>query len=135
MELLMNTTLHDYPSIKKGVYYTCDIRELTDDDMENEDLDFSAMGTGDFHLFDLLLLFIIPIDSSITIKACIAFGCIISVQIGNLCTNYMFYYTDTGPLPALPFPVIVVTAYTIVLDAIIQYSNHACENPYHHYDL
>jgi len=68
-----------------------DINEVSDDDEENDDLNFPVIGLADFGLFNLLLLFVIPIHSSITIKAWIAFGCIISVLIGSLCTGHLLY--------------------------------------------
>ncbi len=106
-----------------------DINEVSDDDEENDDLNFPVIGLADFALFNLLLLFVIPIHSSFTIKAWIAFGCIVSVLIGSLCTGYLLHNRHFVFLPALPFSVVAVTAFTIIIDAIIPYSNYGCEDP------
>jgi hypothetical protein len=40
----------------------------------------------------------------------------------------MFRYVDSNDLPVLPFPTVAITGYAIFVDAIIQYSNVACES-------
>jgi hypothetical protein len=124
---LVDAVLFDYPTVPLGFYCVYDINELNDD-VDDEDC-FSVIGLGDFFFFDLLLLVVIPDNSSITTRACIAFGCMISVQFSDLCTGSMFSYVDSPSLPALPIPTIVVTAYAIVIDAIIQYSSMDCDDP------
>ena len=104
-----------------------DVNELDDDDLENDDIYFPTIGLYDFFIFDLLLLTVIPGNMSNPTRVFIAFGCIICVQIGDLCTDLMIEYFEKG-MPAIPFPMITVTAYAIIIDAIIQYSNTDCEN-------
>jgi hypothetical protein len=128
MEALVDAMLFDYPTAPRGYYCVCDINEMNDD-VENENKCDSIIGWGDFFSFDLLLLMVIPINSSITIRACTAFGCIISAQLGDLFTNFMRPYTDSNGLPALPLPTIVVCAYAIAVNVIIEYFNLDCENP------
>jgi hypothetical protein len=95
----------------------------------NDNKSFGAiLGLADIFAYNLLLLIVLPAYSSLTTTAWIAFGCIISVQIGDICTGFMFYYYDNEDMPGLPLPVIAVFTYTVVLDAIMQYSSSACED-------
>ena len=125
---LADAMLFDYPTAPRGYYYVYDINEMNDD-VENESEFNPMIGWGDFFAFDLLLLLVIPNNCSITIRTCTAFGCIISAQIGDVCTSFMRPYTDSDYLPAVPLPTIAVTAYAIAIDAIIEYSNLFCEDP------
>ncbi len=118
----------DYPTAPIGLYCTYDINE-PDDDVEDDNQSFQVIGLADFFFFNLLLLFVLPINSSIATKVCIAFVCIIIVQLGDLCTSCMLsYVSDNNGLPAAPFPTVFVTAYAIAVDVIIEYSNIDCEN-------
>jgi hypothetical protein len=122
----MECTSFDYPTAPIGLYCTCDINEL-DDDVEDDNQSYQIIGFADFFFFNLLLLFVLPANSSIATRVCIAVGCIIMVQLGDLCTTFMLPYVSDG-LPAVPFPTVFVTAYAIVVDAIIEYSNIDCKN-------
>ncbi|CAM4888284.1 unnamed protein product [Rotaria socialis] len=126
-EAVVDALSFDYPTTPLGVYCVYDINELNDD-VEKEDKCNSFLGWGDFLIFNILLLLVIPTNSSITIRTCIAFGCIVSVQLADICTDSLLHYTDSDSLPALPLPTIAATAYAIVVDAIIEYSNLNCEN-------
>jgi hypothetical protein len=124
---LMDAVSFDYPTVPLGFYCVYDINEL-DDDVENGNVSFPVIGFGDFFFFDLLLLFVMPNISSITTRAWIAFGCIISVQLADLLTCSMLPDDSFKSLPGVPFPTIATTAYAIIVDAIIQYSNLDCED-------
>ena len=126
-EALVECVLYDYPTAARGFYCVYDINEL-DEDVKREDKCFPVIGLGDFFFFNLLLLFVIPENSSIVTRGCIAFVCIIIVQLGDLCTIYMLPYGDPKGVPAVPFPTVFVTAYAIALDAIGQYSDIDCES-------
>ncbi|CAF4352179.1 unnamed protein product [Rotaria magnacalcarata] len=117
----------DYPTAPYGVYCVDDINELNNG-VKNWDRCVSAIGWGDFPIFDVLLLLVIPCNSSIIIRACIAFGCIVSVELANLCTGFILYFSDFNGLPALPLPTAVVSAYAIFVGAIIEYLNLDCED-------
>ncbi len=127
MEILKNTLLFDYPTAPLGFYCVYDFQEMNND-MENENKCNPKIGWADFFTFNILLLLVIPNNSSITIRACIAFGCIISAQFGDMCTSFLMSYTNSDYLPAVPLPTIAVTAYAIVINAIIEYSNVDCED-------
>ena len=119
-EALEECVSSDYPTTPRGFYCDYDFNEWIED-MENEDTYFPMIGLGDFLFFDLLLLFVVPFNSSIITKGCIAFICIIVVQFGNLCTRYMGRFTYSESMPGLPFPTVFVTTFAVVLDAMGQY--------------
>lgn len=125
-EALVECMLSDYPTALPGFYCAYDINELNED-VENEDADFSVIGLGDFFYFDLMLLFVIPFNSSIITKGCLAFICIIVVQLGDLCTIYMGRFIYPKSIPAVPFPTVFITTLVIVLEAMGQYSDTDCE--------
>jgi len=127
-EAVVDDLSFDYPTAPCGLYCLYDINELNDD-VENQDKYNWFLGWGDFHVFNLLLLLIIPTNSSITIRICVAFGCIVIVQLADMCTSYILHYSDLQILPALPLPTIAATAYAIAVDAIIEYSNLGCNDP------
>ncbi|CAF2988016.1 unnamed protein product [Rotaria sp. Silwood2] len=117
----------DYPTAPIGVHCVYDINE-PNNDVEDEDKCFSAIGWGDLLIFNLLLLMVIPSNSSLTIKICIAFGCIVSIEFAEICNGFILYCIDFNGLPALPLPTAAVTAYMIIVNAIIEYSNVDCIN-------
>ncbi|CAM4894670.1 unnamed protein product [Rotaria socialis] len=115
----------DYPTAPYGFYFSKDINELNDD-VEYKDEYTSIIGWGDFFAYDLLLLLVASTNSSITIRACIAFGCIISVQLGDICTRFIDSKLDSNGLPGVPLPTIFVSGYAIAVKAIIEYLNLDC---------
>ena len=125
-EALVDCMLSDYPTAPRGFYYAFDINELSEDE-ENEDTGFTVIGLGDLFYFNLMLLFVIPLNSSIITKGWIAFICIIVVQLGNLCTNYIPRFDYPNGVPAVPFPTVLVTTFAVALDAMGQYSDTDCE--------
>ncbi len=128
MEAMVQAVSFDYPTAPRGFYCTSDINEWKDDIKDGQKCG-SGIGWGDFFIFDLLLLLVIPANSSITMIACIAFGCIISVQLADLCTGLMLHHIDCHGLPAVPLPTIAVTGYAIAINAIIEYSDVSCDDP------
>jgi hypothetical protein len=126
-DVLVESVSFDYPRVPRGFYCVYDINELNDD-VENENKIFPMIGLGDFFFFNLLILIVIPLNSSMTTRLCTAFVCIMIIQLGNLCTGCFISYDDSKGIPAVPFPTIFVTGYVIAVDAIIQYSNTPCEN-------
>ena len=127
-EAVVNALSFGYPTSTYGFYCVYDINEM-DDEMENKNKTVSGIGWGDFLVFNLLLLLVIPTNCSITIRLCVAFGCIISVQLAELCNDFILHYSDVEDVPALPLPTIAVTAYAIVIDAIIEHFNFDCNYP------
>lgn len=78
------------------------------------------MGEADFVIYNLLLLWILSPSSSITIQICVLFGFIIMVQIGIVLTAQLRSLWEEQAMPALPFPVILVSTYAILVDYIVQ---------------
>ena len=118
--------LCDYPTAPRGFYYAYDTYEL-DEDVKDEGTRFPIIGLGDFFYYDLLLLLVIPLNSSISTRASIALICIIVVQLGDMCTIYMDRFVYPKCIPGVPFPTVFVTLFAIVLDGIGQYSDNDCE--------
>ena len=116
----------DYPTLPLGFYFLYDINELNDDIGDDNEV-FPITGLADFFYFDLLLLFILPVNCSFGSRVFIAFVCIILVQLADLCTVWVILLSDCRHWPGLPFPTIVVTAYMIAIDYFIGYSN-TCED-------
>ena len=79
-----------------------------------------SLGEGDFIFYNLLLLWILPPLSSTTIQICVLFGLIIFVQIGLELTSQFGYLWKEPIMPALLFPVILVSAYGVIVDCILQ---------------
>lgn len=125
-EALVECMLSDYPTAPRGFYCAYDMNEWTED-MEKEDRCFPVLGLGDFFYFNLLLLFVIPVNSPIITRGCIALICIVLVLFGDLCTTLMRRYGAPDVLPAIPFPAVLITIYAIILDAIGQYLDTDCE--------
>ncbi|CAF4432706.1 unnamed protein product, partial [Rotaria magnacalcarata] len=108
---------NDDPSVSVQIYDTWN--------PENNELDEKgyslSLGLGDFLIFNLMLLSVLPHLSSITIKMFIAIGHIVAVQIGQEATYRLGRLCDQSAQPAVPLPVIIVTLYTILLKAFINY--------------
>ncbi|CAM4959332.1 unnamed protein product [Rotaria socialis] len=128
-ETVVNALSFNYPTAPYGVYCADDINELNNG-VKNWDSCVSAIGWGDFLIFDVLLLLIVPHNSSIVIRVCRAFGCLANIELVDLCTGFILYFSDFNGLPTLPLPTVVVSAYLIVVDVIIESSKLGCEDPF-----
>jgi hypothetical protein len=62
--------------------------------MEDKDKGVSGIECGDFLVFNFLLLLIIPTNCSITLRICIAFGCIVIVQLADLCKPFKLSFSE-----------------------------------------
>ena len=129
-----------------GTYYTYDIEvfdknnenfiydDFKDDVyaenyLNNENLDYENrlfLGLGDFSVFNLMVLFIPLPTWSLTIKILVVFGCIISIQVGQCSTAYIHRLWQLAVVPGLPFSVITFSVYAVILNVIIEYTNHDC---------
>ncbi len=78
-----------------------------------------ALGLGDFFIFNLMILFILQPEWSITIKIFVVFGCIISIQVGHYGTLHLLKIWQLNNGPALPFPVVAFSMYTIIICVFI----------------
>ncbi|CAF1413848.1 unnamed protein product [Rotaria magnacalcarata] len=101
-----------------GFYYTWN---FDDDELVDRKNNRSSLGIGDFLIFNLMLLLIVPSGSSMTTKVCIAIGHIIAIQIGQIATSWFGCYFNQYLLPALPLPVVCFSLYAILLNAFVQY--------------
>jgi hypothetical protein len=79
--------------------------------VENKDKGVSGIECGDFLVFNFILLLIIPTNCSIALRICIAFGCIVIVQLADLCNDFK-------DLSARLLGTIAATAYAIIVDEI-----------------
>ncbi|CAF1449669.1 unnamed protein product [Rotaria sordida] len=93
-----------------GVYYTKGINKWKKSSM---------LGTIDFMIYNILILLVIPQSSSITIKLCVTFGSIATVQIGQLLMIWFLYHFEVQSAPGVPLPVIMVSIYIFLLDFIM----------------
>ena len=107
-----------YPSFPSFCFYTHDI----EDGLE-ACKGYSSLGEGDFIYYNLLLLWILPPLSSTTIQLSVLFGLIIIVQIGIELTSQFGSLWEEDMMPGLLFPVILVSAYGVVIDCILQSSD------------
>ena len=99
------------------VYYTTSIDQTGDG---------GSLGLIDFFVYNVLLLLTLPPFSSIITKMCVAFGAIISVQVGGLLTDWLQFRLNVFPGPGVPLPVITVSIYLFILDIIIPNSFNQC---------
>ena len=128
LEALVESMSFDYPTAPRNFYCLYDLNEVTDD-ASNENKSFPVIGFGDFFYFNLLLLFVLPVNSSTLTRVCVALVCIVFVQLAELCTSCMIpYVRNHKGLPALPFPTVFVSTYAIAVDVIFRYSNVDCED-------
>jgi hypothetical protein len=110
-----NYRMSTYPTFPVFCYYTHDIEDGID-----ATKGYRALGDGDFFLYNLLLLWILPPLSSTTIQICVLFGLIINVQIGIILTGWIGSLWKEYRMPALPLPVIFISAYALIIDFILQ---------------
>jgi hypothetical protein len=78
-----------------------------------------SLGLGDFFVFNLMILFILQPQWSITTKIFVVIGCIINIQVSEYGTSYLIQSWQLSGGPALPFPVIIYSLYIIILNVII----------------
>jgi hypothetical protein len=88
-----------------------------------------SLGLGDFFGFTLMILFLLQPEWSITTKIFVVIGCIISIQVGKCGTSRLIqiWQLSHAPAPALPFPVVTFSLYTIILNVIIYSINIDCK--------
>jgi len=103
---------------KRGVYYVRGV-----DNWKNS----GKLGFMDFCTYNILLLLVLPQSSSIAVKACVIFGCLVSVQVGLLLTQWLQYLVNIRVAPGVPLPVIMVSIYIFLLDFIMPNFNQCVE--------
>jgi hypothetical protein len=99
--------------------------EDSDEDDENPK---TCLGLGDFIVFNLMILFIIYSAWSMITKTFVAFGCIISIQIGDHVTGLIGQMWHVRVMPGLPCSVISFSLYTIIVDFIMNYRTVDCSD-------
>jgi hypothetical protein len=104
-----------YPTFPIRCYYTHDIEDGIDAIEGCE-----ALGDADFFVYNLLLLWILPPLSSITIQMLVLFGLTVHVQIGIMLTDWIGSRWKEYRRPALPLPVIFISTYALIVDFIIK---------------
>jgi hypothetical protein len=57
---------------------------------------------------------------------CVAFGSIISVQVGCVLTDWLQHRLNVFPAPGVPLPVITVSIYLFILGIIIPNNVNQC---------
>ena len=85
------------------------------------------LGVADFLSYNMFVLIVLPMSSSIMIKIYITIGTIISVQIGFLLTDYLCSFLKIYAQPAVPLPVMIVSLYLFILDIIFSYNLDQCD--------
>jgi hypothetical protein len=86
----------------------------------------AAVGLGDLLTYGLMVLLVLP-PSPISTQLCITAGSMISIGIGYAMTICWLLTYQSRVVPGLPFPVIIYTAYVLLLDVIRDNSN-PCSN-------
>jgi hypothetical protein len=81
----------------------------------------AALGFGDFLLYNLMILLALPAppSSSMITQLWIPGGSIISIIIGLLITEQLLTTYQLQVAPGLPLPVMIFTAYVILLQFIV----------------
>ncbi len=82
-------------------------------------IDVDILGLGDFFFFNLMILFIIQPEWSITTKFFVVCGCITSIQVGHYGTLHLLKICQLNNGPALPFPVVTFSIYAIIVYVFI----------------
>lgn len=78
----------------------------------------ASLGSGDFLIYNILILFALSPSLSLITKICVTFGSIISVQIGCLLTSLLRQLANKSSAPGVPLSVITVSIYLFILDLI-----------------
>jgi hypothetical protein len=85
-----------------------------------------SLGLIDFFVYNILVLLTLPPFSSIIKKICVAFGSMISVQMGCLLTGWLQSRMKIDSAPAVPLPVLGVSIYLFILDILIPNNFNQC---------
>jgi len=85
-----------------------------------------SLGLGDFLVYNILILLVVPPSSSIIIKMCVTLGSIISVQVGFLLTYWLCSLIKKMSTPGVPLSVITVSIYLFILNIIIPTNLNQC---------
>jgi hypothetical protein len=94
----------------------------------NGERDDAILGFADFLLYDILLLLILSLPLSMTIKILVTHGCIISVQVGYFVAIEIFEMMwEIDGIPALPLSIITFSIYILVLDTVTSLSSQCIE--------
>jgi hypothetical protein len=107
---LLDNYSYEYAILPPGFYIT---HELDHDDPDD---DQESIGIGDFFIYNWVLLFILPPFKFIQEKTLVLIGHIISVQMGFWLTRFLGHYWQSKRLPAVPFSVVCVSLYALVVD-------------------
>ena len=112
--LMRNPSMkYSMPTFTIFCYFTHDIEDGID-----ATKGCKVLGSGDFFAYNLLLLWILPPLSSITIQILVLFGLIVNVQIGLMLTEWIGSRWKENPRPALPLPVMFISTYALIVDFI-----------------
>jgi hypothetical protein len=96
-------------------YYTHDIEDGEDATQHCE-----SLGGGDFLIYNLLLLWLLPPLLSITIQLCLLIAFIINIQIGFMVTDWIGSLWKENLMPTVPLRVILISGCSIILQFIVQ---------------
>jgi len=113
----MNETCIQRKKFSACVYYTEGVDKWEES---------GGLGLIDFILYNMLLLLTLPPFSSIITKICVAFGSIISIQVGCLLTDWLQSRMKLQSTPGVPLPVITVSIYLFILGIIIPNNFNRC---------
>jgi hypothetical protein len=105
-----NETFVPTKKYHKRVYYV----EGADKWNTSASLDF-----GEFFVYNMLVLLVLPPSSSIITQICVTFGSIISIQVGCFLTDWLCYLVGNFSAPRIPIPVIMVSLHIWILNIII----------------
>ena len=107
---LLDNYSYEYARRPPGLYIT---HELEHDDPDDDE---ESLGLGDFIIYNLMFLFILPPFICIQEKTLVLIGHIISVQMGFWMTRSLGQYWQSNRLPAVPCSVVFVSLYVLVVD-------------------
>ncbi len=96
-------------------YYSYDI-----EDGMHPTKNLSGLGGADFVAYNVLLLWVLPPLSSMTIQLCVLFGFLIIIQIAVQTTRWIGSLWNENGMPGIPVSVVLVSTYAIIVDFIIQ---------------
>ncbi|CAF3046612.1 unnamed protein product [Rotaria sp. Silwood2] len=111
----MNYLMPTYPTFPVFSYYTHDIENGID-----AIKGYRALGDSDFFIYNLLLLWLLSPLSSTIKQMLLFFGLTVNIQIGLMITDWIRSLWKEYQMPALPLPVIFVSAYVLIIDFIIK---------------
>jgi hypothetical protein len=80
----------------------------------------SVLGLGDFELYNLMVLFVLSPLLSIEMKIYVGIGCMIFIQIGYVAGTLLAKFYEIIVIPAVPLPVIMFSAYMILLNVFME---------------